>query len=120
MEPRPLAGEIAMAQKDLGGAVEELQAGIAIQDAMPYAEPPPFYVPLRQVLGRVLLESRRPAAAEAAFREDLQHFPNNGWSLYGLARSLEAQGKRTEASWAEEGFRNAWARVEPDRKPFRF
>ena len=115
-----LDGEIALARGNVDAAVQELQAGIATQDAIAYSEPPPFYVPLRQVLGRVLLEARRPREAEAVFREDLDRYPNNGWSLYGLAKSLEAQGKRAEASWAQQGFRNAWARAEPDRRPFRF
>ncbi len=115
-----LDGEIALARGNVDLAVQELRAGIATQDAIPYSEPPPFYVPLRQVLGRVLLEARRPRDAEAAFREDLSRYPNNGWSLYGLAKSLEAQGKRSEANWAKQGFQNAWVRAEPDRRPFRF
>jgi tetratricopeptide (TPR) repeat protein len=115
-----LDGEIALARGNVDLAVQELQAGIATQDAIAYSEPPPFYVPMRQVLGRVLLEARRPREAEAVFREDLDRYPNNGWSLYGLAKSLEAQGKRAEASWAQQGFQNAWARAEPDRRPFRF
>jgi tetratricopeptide (TPR) repeat protein len=117
---RHLDGEIALASGNVDLAVQELEAGIATQDAIVYSEPPPFYVPLRQVLGRVLLEARRPRDAEAVFREDLTRYPNNGWSLYGLAKSLEAQGKRAEASWAQQGFRNAWTRAEPDRRPFHF
>lgn len=113
-----LDGEIAAAARDTAQAVEILQEAIAVQDAMPYAEPPPFYVPIRQVLGGVLLDASRPAQAEAVFREDLRRHPNNGWSLYGLAKSLEKQGKRTEARWAGEGFRHAWARAgDPDKRP---
>jgi tetratricopeptide (TPR) repeat protein len=104
-----LDGEIAAAARDTAQAVEALQEAIEVQDAMPYAEPPPFYVPMRQVLGGVLLDANRPARAEAVFREDLRRHPNNGWSLYGLAKSLEKQGKRAEASWAAQGFRNAAA-----------
>ncbi len=117
---RHLAGEVAWARGKLDAALRELQQGIASQDALPYSEPPPFYVPLRQVLGRILLEARRPTEAETVFRDDLRRYPNNGWSLYGLAKSLEAQGKRTEANWARQGFRYAWARADPDRRPFRF
>jgi tetratricopeptide (TPR) repeat protein len=115
-----LDGEIAAARGDVAAAVESLEAAIAVQDAMPYSEPPPFYVQVRQVLGGVLLDARKAAAAEAVFREDLRRFPNNGWSLYGLSKSLEAQGKRTEAHWAREGFRNAWVRAEPKRDPVLF
>jgi tetratricopeptide (TPR) repeat protein len=116
-----LDGEIAAARKDTAAAVESLEEAIAVQDAMPYAEPPPFYVPIRQVLGGVLLDGNRAAAAEEVFREDLRRHPNNGWSLYGLAKSLEKQGKKSQAGWAQEGFRHAWARADdPSRTPFQF
>src|SRR5262245_41016843 len=72
-----LAAEIAAARGDGGTAVAELRAGIAIQDAMPYSEPPPFYLPLRQVLGAVLLAQGRPDQAEATYLEDLRHYPRN-------------------------------------------
>ncbi|HSJ99267.1 MAG TPA: hypothetical protein VLC53_19485 [Myxococcota bacterium] len=116
-----LDGEIAAARKDTGAAVEALEEAIEIQDAMPYAEPPPFYVPIRQVLGGVLLDANRAAAAEQVFREDLHRYPNNGWSLYGLAKSLEKQGKKAQAGWAQEGYRNAWARAgSSPRRPYSF
>jgi tetratricopeptide (TPR) repeat protein len=116
-----LDGEIAAASRRNAEAVEALQEAIEIQDAMPYAEPPPFYVPIRQVLGGVLLDANRATDAEAVFREDLRRHPNNGWSLYGLAKSLEKQGKRAEAHWAREGFRNAWAKADdPQRIPQSF
>jgi len=67
---------------------------------------------MRQVLGGVLLDAGRASEAEAVFREDLRRHPNNGWSLYGLAKSLEKQGKRSQAHWAREGARHAWARAD--------
>jgi len=107
-----LDGEIAAARKRVDEAAESLAEAIEIQDGMPYSEPPPFYVPIRQVLGGVLLDAGRASEAEAVFREDLRRHPNNGWSLYGLARSLEKQGKKAQASWAEQGLRNAWPRAD--------
>jgi tetratricopeptide (TPR) repeat protein len=107
-----LAGELAAARGDTPAAVAALEQAVALQDAMKYAEPPPFYLPLRQVLGAVLLEAGRAGEAEAVYREDLRRYPNQGWSLFGLARSLEAQGRRADARWAETGFRNAWRRAD--------
>ena len=46
--------------------------------------------------------------AELIYREDLKEFRNNGWSLFGLAHSLRAQGKPTAARKAEQGFKRAW------------
>jgi predicted Zn-dependent protease len=83
-------------------------------------EPPPFYFPVRQALGAVLLESGRAAEAEQVYRKDLSQYPKNGWSLYGLARSLEAQGKSDEASWADQGHRNAFAQADVSLEASRF
>ena len=41
--------------------------------------------------------------------EDLVHRPENGWSLYGLAQSLKAQNRGSEAAAKiEERFEKAW------------
>lgn len=42
------------------------------------------------------------------YREDLRRFPENGWSLFGLAQALQAQGKKNEAAAAEARFHRAW------------
>ncbi len=117
---RHLAGEIAAARGDRKKAVAELEAGIAIQDAMPYAEPPPFYLPLRQALGAVLLAQRRADDAERVYLEDLRRYPRNGWSLFGLSKSYAAQGKRAQAKATLEGFHNAWARADVELQASRF
>jgi hypothetical protein len=107
-----LAGEVAAARGDGDAAVAELEAGVALQDSLPYSEPPPFYMPLRQALGAVLLAEGRAKEAEAVYREDLRRYPKNAWSLLGLSQSLARQGRSAEASYAEKGFRNAWARAD--------
>jgi len=73
-----------------------------------YDEPPPWYQPVRQLLGAIYLDAGRPADAELVYREDLMAFPYNGWSLFGLKESLEAQGKTDEALEAAEQFATAW------------
>lgn len=88
-----LLGEIAWKENRADDAVEHFEAAVAGQDELPYTEPPFWYYPTRQSLGAVLLDVGRPAEAEAVFREDLEQYPHNGWSLFGLIQSLEAQGK---------------------------
>lgn len=85
---------------------------------MLYEEPPLWYYPIRHSLGRALLEAGRPAEAERAYREDLARFPANGWSLFGLALSLEAQG--SDASEARSAFRKAWAGADVELTGSRF
>lgn len=115
-----LAGELAAARGDLDVAVAELERSVEAQDSMNYIEPPAWYFPVRQALGAVLLEAGRTEEAEAVYRADLRQYPSNGWSLYGLAQSLRAQGKVEEAGFAEEGFHNAWARADVELVASRF
>jgi len=104
-----LAGHIAAAEGDYGSAVEHLREGARREDALLYGEPPEWSVPVRQELGRVLLEAGQPAEAERAFREDLARFPANGWSLSGLAAALRAQGRTAQADSVEAEFRKVWS-----------
>jgi len=107
-----LAGEIAMAEDEHQAGLRALTRAVDLQDEIPYMEPPPWYFPTRQALGAALLEAGLPAEAEEVYRKDLADHPANGWSLFGLAQSLREQGRVDEAAWAEEGFRNAWARAD--------
>ena len=88
-----LLGEIAWKEGQIDEAVAHFEAAVAGQDELPYTEPPFWYYPTRQSLGAVLLDAGRAADAEAVFRRDLEQYPHNGWSLFGLIQSLEAQGK---------------------------
>jgi tetratricopeptide (TPR) repeat protein len=103
-----LHAEIAAARKDIKTAVAELRKAIAIEDALIYGEPPDWFYPVRHNLGAILLEAGRARAAEKIYREDLARFPDNGWSLLGLAQSLRAQGKKREAAEAQRRFEAAW------------
>jgi tetratricopeptide (TPR) repeat protein len=103
-----LAGEIALRDGDHEGAVSQLRAAAEMEDALTYGEPPDWPVPVRQHLGAALMEAGRHAEAEATYREDLARFPENGWSLHGLASTLRAQGRSAEADEADRRFRSAW------------
>jgi len=112
MAANVLAGEMAAKAGDTASAERLLRAAVAEQDTHWFTEPPPWYFPVRQSLGAVLLQAGRAAAAEAVYREDLRRNPGNGWSLYGLAQSLKAQGKSAEAQQVEGQFRAAWAQAD--------
>jgi len=103
-----LEGEIAAAKGDSAAAVDALEAAVERQDGLTYTEPPPWFMPTRQALGAVLLQAGRAADAEAVYRKDLEQHPKNGWSLYGLAQALHAQGKSEQAAMVENGFAQAW------------
>jgi len=103
-----LMGEIATRSGDAAGGITHFREAVKIEDAGLYFEPPKWYYPVRQSLGAALLKAGRHAEAEVVYREDLKRFPENGWSLYGLAAALKAQGKSAEAAAAEKRFQKAW------------
>ena len=103
-----LQGEIAYRQGDYDIAVEHFEQAVATQDLLPYTEPPFWYYPTRQSLGAALLANEQLTEAEAVFRRDLELYPHNGWSMFGLAQSLEAQGKSDEADEVRHHFDAAW------------
>ena len=107
-----LAGEIAAKAGDVATSERLLRAAVAEQDTHWFTEPPPWYFPVRHSLGAVLLQAGRASDAEQVYREDLRRNPGNGWSLFGLAQSLKAQGKTAEAAQVDEGFRKAWAQAD--------
>lgn len=106
---KALAGELAAAKGDYSYAIEYLKEAIEIEDGLAYNEPPDWFFPVRHSLGAVFLEAGRPADAEQVYRTDLEIFPENGWSLYGLRKSLEMQDKNGEAAEVEQRFKEAWA-----------
>ncbi|HEX2758743.1 MAG TPA: hypothetical protein VHP60_09635 [Thermoanaerobaculia bacterium] len=107
-----LEGEIAYRKGDLGTAVAKLREAVKREDALKYDEPPDMTVPSRHALGAVLLAAGRPVEAEAVYREDLVRYPENGWSLQGVARALRAQKRTKEAAGFDARFKKAWSRAD--------
>lgn len=107
-----LAGKAALARGDGEEALRRFREAIAIEDSMPYLEPPVWRYPVREALGGALLKLGRPADAEAVFREDLARNPRSGRSLFGLAHALDRQGRREEAERVRALFREAWHRAD--------
>jgi tetratricopeptide (TPR) repeat protein len=107
---RPLlAGRIARTGGDLAGAIEQYQSAVTAEDALAYDEPPTWYYPVRETLGAALVAHGDAAEGEKVFRKDLEYNPRNGRSLFGLWKSLEAQGRTAEAARAAADFRRVWA-----------
>jgi tetratricopeptide (TPR) repeat protein len=104
-----LSGEIATRRGDLEAGLTHFREAAKIEDGGLYFEPPKWYYPIRHSLGAALVKAGRNAEAEKVYREDLRRFPENGWSLFGLAQALRAQRKNAEADAVEARFRRAWA-----------
>ncbi|MGR9085650.1 MAG: tetratricopeptide repeat protein [Gammaproteobacteria bacterium] len=104
-----LLGELAAHERDFDSAVAHLQKAVKLEDDLNYTEPKDWYLPPRQVLGSVLLAMGRPAEAEKAYRQDLAYHPQNGWSLFGLLRTLREQGNNNEADSVQKQFDEVWS-----------
>ncbi len=113
-------GEIATRSGKPDEGIAHWQAALKIEDAGLYFEPPKWYYPIRQSLGAALLKAGKPAEAEAVYREDLKRFPENGWSLFGLAAALKAQGKSGDAAAVDQRFKKAWTGADVTLSASRF
>lgn len=105
---KALEGEIALRNRRPKEAIGHFRAAATLEDGLTYMEPPTWYYPVRQSLGVALIADRQFAEAERVYREDLERFPRNGWSLFGLAEALERQGKAAEARRVRAMFAGAW------------
>ncbi len=101
-------GRFATAHGRHREAAGHYRRAATIEAGLPYQEPPYWYYPVNQSLGAALYQAGRPAEAAVAFRYALAQTPNNGWALYGLARSEAAQGNANEAAAAEAALKPAW------------
>jgi hypothetical protein len=103
-----LEARMALAKGDRKAAVEFLSQAAPMEDALNYAEPPGWYLPVRETLGGVLLASGDYAAAEKVFRADLGKNPRSGRSLFGLQESLKGQGRSYAAELLQQELQASW------------
>jgi hypothetical protein len=88
-----LRGELLYARGEREAGIAALREAAAAEDALAYNEPSDWPLPVRPYLGAALLESGDARGAAQAFGEDLQTYPRNGWSLFGLAQAQRALGQ---------------------------
>ena len=103
-----LGGEIAAAQGDYAGAIEQFAAAVAVEDSLPYSEPPTWFHAVRHQLGAAQLAAGEILAAEETYRDDLAIWPENGWALAGLQEALVRQARAEEAAAVGKRFETAW------------
>jgi tetratricopeptide (TPR) repeat protein len=106
-----LRADLALARGAPQEAVTLLGEATRIEDAFEYDEPHLWLAPTRHALGAALLAAGQAAQAEQVYRQDLQHYPGNGWSLTGLAQALARQGQAAQAEQAAAQARAAFGRA---------
>ncbi|MCP5152105.1 MAG: hypothetical protein H6982_15220 [Chromatiales bacterium] len=100
-------------------AVRRLELAVAVQDTLPYTEPPYWYYPVRQSLAAALLDGGRPDEAVRVAEASLDRVPGNVHALDVLRRAQTALGRTRAADEATRRLRQASiggvTRIEPDR-----
>jgi tetratricopeptide (TPR) repeat protein len=121
---------VTSAKEPLGIAAQELEATIAARAGdrkkayelyrkaadreanILYTEPPAYPRPVVEGWANVALALGDYATAEKAYREALEREPGSGRAFFGLAASLEGQGKTAEAREAKSRAAKAWANAD--------
>lgn len=101
-------GEILVSEGRTKEAISALRLGVDAEDALRYSEPPDWIQPVRHTLGALLLREKRFSEARDVYSADLRILPRNGWSLYGMAASLNGLGQTKEAEKYRKLFAQTW------------
>lgn len=103
-----ILARVAQGSSDNGVAIALFEKAAALQDALPYTEPPYWYYPVRQSLAAALLQAGRYTEAKQQFELALRRAPANGWSYFGLAQLHKARGDATGVREAETKLSKTW------------
>jgi len=103
-----LNARIAASKGDHKQAISDWEKAVEVQDKLYYGEPPEWFYPVRESLGAALLLDGQADRAEAVFRADLEQYPRNPRSLFGLLKALEAQNKTANVEEVRREFAAAW------------
>jgi tetratricopeptide (TPR) repeat protein len=110
-----LSGKITFARGEKVKGIDLLRQAVSAEDRVGYNEPPDWDLPVREVLGGVLLLNGQAAEADKVFRaeiEKIEKHPRNGRALFGLAESLSQQGQTSSAQMVQREFEHAWANAD--------
>jgi tetratricopeptide (TPR) repeat protein len=102
-----LGSRIAEARRQIPESIELMRAAVKLQDEIPYSEPPPWFYPVRESLGALLLRHGSPAESQAVFTDSLRLSPNDPRALLGLAAALSAQRRKADAAAVKARFATA-------------
>ena len=103
-----LRGELLRTQGHGKDAFIALREAVAAEDKVNYNEPADWPLPTRWYLGAALLEAGDARGAAEAYRQDLKAYPDNGWSLFGLAQAQRKLGDAAGAADSERRYQLAW------------
>jgi tetratricopeptide (TPR) repeat protein len=116
MQAREAAAAAAHAAGDTASAVREMEAALAIEDAIDSLSQPPYpIIPAHELYGSMLMEMGRPAEARQHFEKTLQRTPGRPKAIAGIARAAEAMGDLAAARTHYARLIEMWKSADPDR-----
>jgi hypothetical protein len=116
MQAREAAAAAAYAAGDTGAAVQEIEAAIAIEDAIDSLSQPPYpIIPAHELYGSMLMAMGRPAEARKHFEETLRRTPGRPKAIAGIARAAEAMGDAEAARTYYTRLVEMWTQADADR-----
>ena len=116
MQAREAAALAAHAAGDGAGAVTEMDAAVAIEDAIDSLSQPPYpIIPAHELYGSMLMEMGRPAEARKHFEETLRRTPGRPKAIVGIAQAAEALGDTATARAQYARLIEMWKSADRDR-----
>ena len=116
IQAREAAALAAQAAGDLPGAIREMDAAVAIEDAIDSLSQPPYpIIPAHELYGSMLMEMNRPAEARRHFEETLRRTPGRPKAIAGMAKAAEALGDSATATAQYTRLLEMWKSADPDR-----
>jgi tetratricopeptide (TPR) repeat protein len=102
-----IEARVAQRQGDKAAANERFERAAALQDGLPYMEPPYWYYPVRQSLAVALMQAGRLDEAEEQLERALKRAPATAGRGTGLPNSIRRAARPTR--------RASWKRILPRR-----
>jgi tetratricopeptide (TPR) repeat protein len=116
MQAREAAAASALAAGDTPGTVREMEAAVAIEDAIDSLSQPPYpIIPAHELYGSMLMEIGRYAEARKHFEETLRRTPGRPKAIAGIAKAAEAMGDSTTARAQYTRLVEMWKGADADR-----
>ena len=103
-----VAGEFYAAKGNVELADEHFKAATVAEDNLTYTEPPSWHLPVRHNYGAFLVDQQQYKEAERIYKEDLEVYWSNGWSLIGLHNTYLGQGDESKAQEMFIRFEESW------------